>query len=196
MAFVVVYDACVLHPAPIRDLLVRIANAGIVRARWTERILDECFRSILERRPDLSPTALERTRALMNDAVPDCLVEGYEPLMGPLALPDPEDRHVLAAAIRAQAQVIVTFNLGDFPSESLAPYDVEAKHPDDFVMDSIDIAPAAVVTCVAEQAAALRAPPVTVPQLLDTLRNLGLVQSVARLRDFLGQGAPLEEHAR
>jgi hypothetical protein len=130
MAFIVVYDACVLHPAPVRDLLVRIANTGIVRARWSEAILDECFGSILIQRPELSSAALERTRQLMMDAVPDCLVTGHESLIGDLDLPDPGDRHVLAAAIRAGAQAIVTFNLKDFPADRLMRYDIEAKHPD------------------------------------------------------------------
>ena len=70
MAFTVIYDACVLHPASLRDLLIRIAASGIVRARWTDRILDECFKSILRERPDLKPRALARTRQLMNEAVP------------------------------------------------------------------------------------------------------------------------------
>ena len=127
MAFVVVYDACVLHPAPLRDLLVRIANTGIVRARWSERILDECFRSILERRSDLDPAALDRTRRLMCEAVPDCLVTRFEHLEAGLDLPDLDDRHVLAAAIRAGAQAIVTTNLKDFPDHVLERYDIEAK---------------------------------------------------------------------
>lgn len=187
MAFVVVYDACVLHPAPLRDLLVRIANSGVVRARWSERILDECFRSILARRSDLDPAALARTRALMCEAVPDCLVERYEHLEAALDLPDPDDRHVLAAAIRAGAQAIVTFNLSDFPDHVLARYDVEAKHPDEFVIDSLDLAPVVVTQCVLQQAAACRNPPVTVSDLLDTLRNAGLVQSVARFRELLAR---------
>lgn len=108
MAFVVVYDACVLHPAPLRDLLVRIAGAGIVRARWSEQILDECFASILASRPDLTGERLQRTRKLMIAAVPDCLVSGHENLIESLWLPDPNDRHVLAAAIRGGAQAIVT----------------------------------------------------------------------------------------
>jgi|SRR6478752_2594795 len=111
MAFVVIYDACVLYPAPLRDLLVRVAQAGIVRARWTSDILDECFRSILGQRPELKPQALERTRELMTKAVTDCMVEGYEPLIAGLTLPDPDDRHVLAAAVRASAQAIVTFKV-------------------------------------------------------------------------------------
>ncbi len=186
MAFVVLYDACVLYPAPIRDLLIRIANTGIVRVRWSERILDECFRSIVRDRPDLDAAMLERTRRLMCEAVPDCLVTGYEHLEEGLDLPDPNDRHVLAAAIRANAQAIITFNLRDFPDHVLTRYDIEAKHTDEFVLDSIDLAPAAVVQCVADQAGALRNPPVPVPELLDTLRRLGLVQAVARLRELFG----------
>jgi hypothetical protein len=75
MAQVVIYDACVLHPAPLRDLLIRLAQAGLVRARWTHTILDECFRSILRRRPELE-VPLRRTRELMIAAVRDCLVRG------------------------------------------------------------------------------------------------------------------------
>ncbi|MCU0625776.1 MAG: PIN domain-containing protein [Gemmatimonadaceae bacterium] len=189
MAFVVVYDACVLHPAPLRDLLMRIAIAGIVRARWSDTILDEVFRSITTARPDLAPDRLVRTRRAMVEAVPDCLVTAYEELAAQLDLPDPDDRHVLAAAIRAGAQVIVTYNLKDFPDHTLAKYDVEARHPDEFVLDSIDLVPGAVVRCVSEQAAALRKPPVTLPDLLDTLRGAQLVRSVARLRALMGPAA-------
>jgi len=186
MAFVVLYDACVLFPAPLRDILLRIAVTGIVRARWTERILDECFRNISEQRPDLKPNALTRTRKLMNEAVPDCLVEGFEDLVEGLRLPDPNDRHVLAAAIRAGAQAIVTFNLRDFPRDHLAPFWVEAIHPDDFVVDLLDLAPGVVTNVVAEQAAALRNPPRTIAEMLDTLRDQGLPQAVAKLRALFG----------
>jgi len=70
VAFVVIYDACVLYPAPLRDLLMRLAVGGLVRARWTDQILDECFRSILDNRPDLNAAALDKTRELMNRAIP------------------------------------------------------------------------------------------------------------------------------
>ncbi len=184
MAFVVIYDACVLYPAPLRDLLVRLGLVGIVRARWTETILDECFRSIQEKRPDLRPEALARTRELMSAAIPDCTVSGHEHLIDGLTLPDEEDRHVLAAAIRAGAQAIVTFNLKDFPVDALRRYEVEAVHPDDFVLDLIDLAPGAVAQVVREQARALKSPPQSHSELLDTLRNSGLDQSVAKLREF------------
>ena len=186
MAFVVIYDACVLYPAPLRDLLLRVARTGLVRARWSEAILDECFRSILETRPDLKPEALERTRSLVNRAVADCIVEGYEGLVDGLALPDPNDRHVLAAGIRAGAQMIVTFNMKDFPDDVLAAYGVEAKHPDEFLIDQIGLAPDALVRVIIEQSQALKNPPRSVAELLDTLRDCGLVQAVAKLRELLG----------
>ena len=186
MALIVLFDACVLYPAALRDLLIRIAHTGVVQARWSERILDECFRSVLAQRPDLNSEALARTRELMNDAVSDCLVEGFEDLIDGLSLPDPDDRHVLAAAIRAGAQVIVTTNLQDFPENALAPYHLEAKHPDDFVLETTDLAPALVAQVVTEQAAALKNPPRTVLELLGTLHDLGLVQTVAKLRELYG----------
>jgi predicted nucleic acid-binding protein len=190
LAFVVVYDSCVLHPAPLRDLLIRIAQTGVVRARWTERILDECIESVLEQRKDLKPEALARTRKLMTEAVPDCIVTGYEALEDALKLPDPDDRHVLAAAIHSGAQVIVTFNLNDFPDKALTPYHIEAVHPDDFVLQTIDLTPAVVAQVITEQAAALKNPPKTVAELLDTLWKQGLVQSVARLRELYGSVRP------
>lgn len=186
MAFVVLYDACVLYPAPLRDLLMRIGLSGLIRARWTEQILEECFRAILREREDLDAARLSRTRQLMREVVPDCLVEGYEDLIPGLELPDPDDRHVLAAAICAGAQVIVTFNLKDFPAEKLAPYGMEAKHPDDFILETIDLAPGALVQVVTEQAAKLKNPPRTIHDVLETLRDQGLAQSVVRLRELLG----------
>ena len=187
MSFVVIYDACVLYPAPLRDILLRIAQTGIVRARWSRQILDECFSNILEQRPDLSAEQLARTRDLMVRAIADCMVEGFDELIGGLLLPDPDDRHVLAAAIRSGAQTIVTFNLKDFPPDRLEAYGVEAQHPDDFVFDLLDLAPGAVVSAVRAQLASLRRPPQTMDQLLGTLLAQGLGQSVARLRELLGQ---------
>lgn len=185
MAFVVLYDACVLYPAPLRDLLLRVAQSGVVRARWSEQILDECFRNILLNRPDLTEKKLSRTRELMKAAVPDCIVTGYEELIEGLTLPDVDDRHVLAAAIHSGAQVIVTFNLKDFPASNLDPYSIEAKHPDDFILETIDLAPGLMVQVLADQARALRNPPRTISELLDTLREQGLASSVARLRELM-----------
>ena len=188
MPFVVVYDACVLYPAPLRDLLIRIARKGLVRAKWTDEILDECFRSILANEPERKPESLRRTRELMNLAIPDCLVAGYEDLVESIKLPDPNDRHVVAAAVRCGAQVIVTANLDDFPKESLAAFEIEAVHPDDFVLDCLDLSAAAVLAAVREQAASLKRPPMSVAEVMEKLQANGLAQSVAKMRELGGPG--------
>ena len=126
-SFTAVYDACVLHPAPLRDLLLRVALTDLFRARWTEQIHAEWIRSVLERRTDLKPEQLARTRELMDASIHDCLVTGHEGLVEQLKLPDPHDRHVLAAAIRCQAGVIVTYNLSDFPPVALDPHGIAAQ---------------------------------------------------------------------
>lgn len=181
MAFVVVYDANVLYGNTLRDLLVRIAQAGVVQARWTNMILDEMLRNLAANHPGIEPE-LPRLRALMNDAIPDVLIEGHEPLIEGLKLPDPDDRHVLAAAIKAGAQVIVTSNLRDFPAEDLEAWNVEAKSPDDFVLDQIGLDDRIVWACVQQIADSHINPPETVDDILDTLERAGLVESVAALR--------------
>src|SRR5262245_38054395 len=139
MPFVVVYDASVLYPNTLRDLLLRLAQSGLVQARWTEQILDEMFSALKRNRPELDPLKLDRTRILMGTAVRDWKITGFEPLVDSLKLPDPDDRHVLAAAIRGRAQVIVTANQKDFPAEDLQSWDIEAKAPDEFVRDQISL---------------------------------------------------------
>jgi hypothetical protein len=183
MRFVVLYDACVLYPAPLRDFLIRLATTGLFAAKWTERIHEEWIRNLLIKRPDLEE-ALARTRQLMNDAVPDCLVHNYEPLIAGLALPDPADCHVLAAAIRAGAQLIVTANLKDFPTEALQPFGIEAVHPDTFVEQQMDLREEIIVGVARRQRAALRNPPLTPAEFLDRLAAQGLVVTADRLRAF------------
>lgn len=183
-ALTAVYDANVLYPAPLRDLLLRLAQAGLVRARWTDEIHDEWMRSVLANNPALSAERLARTRTLMNGAVRDCLVTGYQPLIESLTLPDPDDRHVLAAAIHAGAEAIVTYNLRDFPETTLAEYGVEALHPDDFLIGLFDAFPGAACAAVKRQRESLRNPPKTAEELLAMLEGLGLSQVVARLRSF------------
>lgn len=108
---------------------MHLALTGLFRAKWTAEIHEEWITALLKKRPDLSREKLERTRELMDKHAIDALVTGYEDLIPSLQLPDPNDRHVLAAAIRARADVIVTVNLRDFPSESLAPLAIEAAAP-------------------------------------------------------------------
>ena len=183
--FTAIYDACVLYPAPLRDLLMHLALADLFRAKWTDAIHDEWIRSVLEDRPDLTREQLECTRALMNMHVRDCLVANYEDLIPSINLPDPDDRHVLAAAIRGRADVIVTFNLADFPSEALARYGIEAQHPDDFIVHLLELAPGQVCAAVKRQRESLRNPPKSAEELLATFESQGLSQTVARLREFI-----------
>ncbi len=180
----VVYDACVLYPAPLRDLLMQLASADLFRARWTDRIHDEWIRNLLAVRGDLTLGPLERTRDLMNRNVRDCLVTGYEKILPELVLPDPEDRHVLAAAVRCHADAIVTFNLKDFPETALAPYGIEALHPDDFVANELELHQSSVCESVKIVRARLKRPPRSVEDYLATLERQGLAETVASLREF------------
>jgi predicted nucleic acid-binding protein len=162
-----------------------LAVTDVVRARWTDAIHEEWMRNVEKAFPDITRLKVERIRDLMNAHVRDCLVTGYEDLIPTLTLPDPNDRHVLAAAIRAEADVIVTANLRDFPAEALAPQGIEAQHPDTFVARLLDIAPEAVCTAVKQQRDSLRNPPHSAEQMLSTLERQGLTQTVAKLREFL-----------
>ena len=182
-----VIDACVLYSAPVRDLIVRLAQAGLIQARWTAEIHDEWMRNVLKNNSRLTRERLERTRSLMDTAVRDCLVTDYEVLVDSLTLPDPDDRHVVAAAIRAGANVIVTYNLGDFPAEALTAYAIEAQHPDEFISELLDIAPAVVTTAAKHQREGLKTPPSTVDEFLATLERQGLVRTVAILRHHAAQ---------
>lgn len=182
MAFSVIYDANVLYGNTLRDLLIRLAMMGRFRARWTNGILDEMLRNLAANHPEIAEEKLLRLRRLINSTVRDCLVEDYEPLIEGLKLPDADDRHVLAAAIKAGAQVIVTSNLKDFPADHLAQWDITAKSPDDFVLDQIDLDGRVVWACVQQIADSRDNPPATVEDVLDALEKAGLVESVAALR--------------
>jgi len=183
-SFTVVYDACVLYPAPLRDFLMWLALSGCFRARWSAQIHAEWQRSLLRNRPDLTAAQLGRTAALMNAAVPDSLVSGDENLIPGLTLPDPEDRHVLAAAIRCGASVIVTFNQKDFPAAALREFGIEAQHPDEFIDNLLDLDHAAVVEAARCQHAQLTSPRLHVERFLDTLLKQGLVQTVKALTAY------------
>ncbi|WP_419849223.1 PIN domain-containing protein [Candidatus Poriferisocius sp.] len=183
MSFDATYDACVLHPAGLRDFLVRLAMTGLFRAHWSQDILDEMISSILARRPDLDEAQLSRTRELMCDAVPDSVTTGYEDLIEGLNLPDPNDRHVLAAAIRSGSQVIVTENIDDFPLHTLETYNIEAQTADVFVLHLIDLSPTTVSNVIQAQAAALTNPPMSISDVLDRLARSGLPRSVAALKE-------------
>jgi predicted nucleic acid-binding protein len=184
--FTALYDACVLYPAPLRDLLMELAATGLFRAKWSDEIHEEWIRNLLQNRTDLRREQLERTRNLMNASVLDCLVTGYKELIPALPLPDPNDRHVLAAAIRSRTDVIVTSNLKHFPSDVLGNYGIDAQHPDEFIKHLLNLATPAVCGAAKTQRQRLKNPPKTVDEYLAGLERQGLVQTVKELRSFAG----------
>lgn len=182
--YTAVYDANVLYPAPLRDFLMRLALTGAYRARWSALIHEEWQRNLLMNRKDLTKDQLDRTAALMDAAIPDALVTDYEAIVAGLTLPDVDDRHVLAVAIKCSASAIVTFNLKDFPKEALDPYGIEALHPDDFIADLWDIDQAAVLEAARRQRGSLKKPPHDVQEYLDKLLQQKLPETVKLLSDF------------
>jgi predicted nucleic acid-binding protein len=162
-----VLDACVLVPAVLSDLLLRVAAEGLYQAYWTPDILEEVRRTLLN---DLHLTDTQAARRIeaMAAAFPDALITHHSPLVD--AMPnDPKDRHVLAAAVASGAQVIVTLNLRDFPTDVLAPHDVESWSPDMFLGQLFGQHPQDVVSALQKQAVALRNPPGTIDDILTSL---------------------------
>jgi hypothetical protein len=187
MPVIALYDACVLYPAPLRDFLMWLGLTGSVRARWTAQIHEEWKRSLLRKRPDLTSGQLDRTSALMDRAIPEALVSGYEAIIPSVNLPDPDDRHVLAAAIHGGASIVVTFNTKDFPGETLASFGIAAQPPDEFVKKLFDHHPAAVIEAARRQRRSLNNPPVDASTLLQILRKQGLEQTADLLSCYSSQ---------
>ncbi|WP_299534598.1 PIN domain-containing protein [uncultured Herbaspirillum sp.] len=183
--YTAVLDACVLYPAPLRDILLHLAEAGTFHARWTAEIHDEWTRNLLKQRPDIDPAKLAYTVQAMNEAIDDSLIENHHFLIESLKLPDPDDRHVLAAAIAGHADAIVTFNLKDFPRDIVGKHNIEVLHPDDFLIYQYDLNNVGFLTNVKELREGLRRPPVTAEQLISTYKAQGLVQTAARLNEAI-----------
>ncbi|MCW0938716.1 MULTISPECIES: PIN domain-containing protein [Erwiniaceae] len=177
----VVLDACVLYPSFLRDLLIRLGLTGLYQPKWSATIEDEWQRNLLANRTDLTPEQIQHTAALMNKAVPDAMITGFEPLIDSVDLPDVDDRHVVAASVRSNSEIIVTFNLKDFPAPALNAFGIEALHPDDFVMDLFDLNRALVLSAVTTQRSNLRRPPMSVDEYLEALLRQGMAQTVKEL---------------
>ncbi len=185
-AYTALFDACVFYPAPLRDLLVELATTGLFRAKWTNEIHEEWIQSLLIKRRDLNAEKLYRTRDNMNEAVLDCLVNGYQNLVPALNLPDPNDRHVLAAAILSRSDAIVTINLKDFPLEELELYNIEPIHPDEFMYNQFHLNQSIVITAAYKCRQRLTNPAKTPEEFLDSLARIGLPKIVAELSQYAG----------
>jgi len=166
-----VLDACIIIPASIRDTLRRAAAAGLYRVHWSEAILAEVQRNLHENGM-MTEQKVVSLVGVLRKAFPDAIVSGYEPLVDTM-LNDPKDRHVMAAAVAAGADVIVTANLKDFPRQALEPFGVIAQSPDDLLTDQFHRSPLTLATIVAQQAADLRAPAMTIEELLASVGKHG-----------------------
>jgi hypothetical protein len=171
-----VLDACVLVPVSLCDMLLWAADRQLYRPLWSEAILDEMERNVarvLQRNGrsavDAAAAATYR-RAAMATSYPDASIAGYESLI-PAMTNHPKDRHVLAAAIRGQAHVIVTANLTDFPDASLAPFSIVAQTPDDFLNDLLEFGPPLMLETIIDMAASKGRPPMTPRQIMARLKT-------------------------
>jgi PIN domain len=179
---VAILDANVLYSASLRHLLIWLAVVEAFDARWTEAIQDEWTRALLRDRPALDARRIVRTRQLMDAHIPDALVVGHEALIAGLTLPDPNDRHVLAAAIHCAATIIVTKNLEDFPAGVLAVHGIVAMHPDAFVRSLFDSNPDAVIDGARSHRGELVNPSRTPVEYIAGLEAQGLPATAAALR--------------
>ena len=162
--------------------MLSLSNTDLFRTRWTSRIQGEWLAAVLDKKPQFAE-ALQRTRQFMEEAVPDANVTGYETLEQALTLPDPDDRHVLAAAIVGRADVIVTLNSEAFPFGDFAPFNIEAQHPDEFIAHVLTLDMPMALGEIRVMRARLRNPPFTPEEFLDLLARQGLPQTVEIVRE-------------
>lgn len=175
-----VLDANVLYPAPVRDILLSLAREKLFQPKWTDKINEEWSVNLKKNRLDITSTAIKNTVHQMNTAFPDAKINGYESWIDQLELPDKDDRHVLAAAIRGKADVIVTFNLDDFPVSALQKFDIEPIHPDDFIVNLIDIDPEKSKIAFTKLVERLKNPPRDAEYVLNMFEKCGLEKTVSK----------------
>jgi hypothetical protein len=181
--FTALLDACALVPVLQRNVLLSLAAAGFYRARWSARILDEFAAALPRANPAVTAEGAAAQRGRIEAAFEEGLVEGYELLALRIEdLPDPNDAHVVAAAVCCSAGVIVTENLRDFPPAALGAFGVQAVRPDDFIADAVDLDQERAVEALGRMRARLRRPEITADAMLDRLAALGLRQTADILR--------------
>ena len=182
--YTAVLDACVLYPRLLRDVLLSLAQADLYTARWSVHIEAEWTRSLLKDRPG-AQEQIQRTVVLMRDAVPDCLVTHYDDLVDSLDLPDPDDRHVLAAAIRGNADAIVSANVKDFPASVLSRFDIDLQTPDQFVLNQLLLQPTVALAALKKMRERWARPAMNAEAMVSLLEQRQLAQTAAHLRDVL-----------
>lgn len=190
--FTAFLDACVLVPIAPCDTLLRMADSGAFRPLWSQRVVDEAQRALERIHPAIDPSRFQSRFRSMGESFEDAVVEGWESLEAGMTLPDPDDCHVLAAALRGRADAIVTENIKYFPQHVLEPLGIEAITVDDFLLAQLDLGPDATVRIIEAQAAQMRQPPVTAAELLRRLAGSGaprFADAVAQVIESSGRGS-------
>jgi predicted nucleic acid-binding protein len=178
---VVIFDACILYPFHLRNIVVQIAVDRLVDARWSDEIHHEWIRNLVAGMPSIPVERLHITRKLMNDALPHATVTGYRAHLEAITLPDPDDRHVVAAAIAAGASVILTWNLRDFPTRELKKHGLVRQNPDVFLTALFDKAADLTLASLANARRNLSKTRISAADFIDTLRNQKLTQLATRI---------------
>lgn len=178
MRFPVFLDANALYPASLADTLLRLAEAEVIRPHWSDEVMLELERNLAKA---IGAKAARKRRVTMEAAFPEAMVTGYEGLIDGMEN-DPKDRHVLAAAVHSGCDLIVTFNVKHFPEDALRHHDLVAVHPDEFLLDQLDLYPRAVEWTLMRQAAATARPTLTNLQLVESFEKIQLRGFAAELR--------------
>ena len=172
--FIALLDASLLYSQRATNITLHAAKARLFQPTWSAAIHDEWTRGLIKYRPDASPEGVARRRAAMDRSFPGALAAGYEHLIKGIDLQDKDDRHVVAAAIKARADVIVTFNTKHFPNDELEKHGLEAQHPDTFLVHQLTLDPRAFLQCVRKARQQLVRPPYTAVEFLEGLRKANL----------------------
>jgi len=188
MAFepaVVIFDACILYPFHLRNIVVQIAVDRLVDARWTDEIHDEWIRNLAANVASIPVERLQITRHLMKDALPHAMVSAYQGHICAVTLPDPNDRHVVAAGIAGGASVILTWNLRDFPVRELKKHGLRRQTPDAFIVDLYDTVPDLTLASLANARRNLSNSRVSASGFVDILKNQKLTHLADRIAKHL-----------
>jgi predicted nucleic acid-binding protein len=174
-------DACVLYPMTVRDLLLTFADEELFKPFWSEEIQKEWKRNLLLNRPDLDPRRVEQTSLAMDEFFPDASVEDWQTFSNQISLPDKDDHHVLAAAIKCEADYLVTSNLKDFPTEFLEKFNIKPIHPDEFCSMLIQLNQRPAIKAFLKMVGRLKNPSRSISDVLATLTKTELPKTSSLL---------------
>lgn len=183
--YTAILDANVLYPNTLRNLLLSLASDGLYHVKWTTEITQEWSRNLVADRPDIA-SKIDRLVELVNLSVKDCLVEGYEYIIPTIELPDLNDRHVVAAAVVGHADAIVTFNLKDFPAELIDKFGIDVQHPDDFLMNQLQLRQFDALEVMRKVRGRYRNPQLSAKEFIELVSRNGLPQTAQYLQTHMG----------